>query len=272
MGGMGGMGASRRNAPVQGDDLQYRLTISFEEAAFGCEKEIDFFRNEACETCGGSGAKPGTQPQTCPTCKGSGQVRSGSGFMVTVRTCPTCRGEGKIVKDKCSGCNGTGRIRRKRTIKLRIPAGVEDGINMIKRGEGEPGMRGGPAGDLYIVVNVKPHKLFKRDGSNLLLDMPISMTQAALGAEIDVPTLEKPIKHRIPEGTQTGTSFRLKGQGIVSRRTGVKGDLILTVRVETPTKLSEKQKELLRELDASMTGKEYEGRKSFADKIKDLFN
>ena len=272
MGGMGGMGASRRNAPVQGDDLQYRLTISFEEAAFGCDKEIDFFRNETCETCSGSGAKPGTQPQTCPTCKGSGQVRSGSGFMVTVRTCPTCRGEGKIVKDKCSSCNGTGRIRRKRTLKLHIPAGIEDGINMIKRGEGEPGMRGGPAGDLYIAVSVKPHKLFKRDGNNLLLDMPISMTQAALGAEIDVPTLEKPVKHRIPEGTQSGTTFRLKGQGIVSRKTGNKGDLILTVKVETPTKLSEKQKELLRELDASMTGREYEGRKSFADKIKDLFN
>ncbi|MBE5793789.1 MAG: molecular chaperone DnaJ [Clostridiales bacterium] len=272
MGGMGGMGASRRNAPVQGDDLQYRLTISFEEAAFGCTKEIDFFRNESCETCSGSGAKPGTQPQTCPTCKGSGQVRSGGGFMVTVRTCPTCHGEGKIVKDKCNNCNGTGRVRRKRTVKLNIPAGIEDGINMIKRGEGEPGMRGGPAGDLYIVVNVKPHKLFKRDGNNLLLDMPISMTQAALGAEIDVPTLEKPVKHRIPEGTQTGTSFRLKGQGIVSRKTGVKGDLILTVKVETPTRLSEKQKELLRELDASMTGKEYESRKSFADKIKDLFN
>ena len=272
MGGMGGMGGSRRNAPVQGDDLQYRLTISFEEAAFGCEKEIDFFRNETCDTCSGTGAKPGTQPQTCPPCKGSGQVRSGSGFMVTVRTCPTCRGEGKIVKDKCSGCNGTGRIRRKRTIKLRIPAGVEDGVNMIKRGEGEPGMRGGPAGDLYIAVSVKPHKLFKRDGNNLLLEMPISVTQAALGAEIDVPTLEKPVKHRIPEGTQTGTSFRLKGHGIVSRRTGVKGDLILTVRVETPTRLSEKQKELLRELDASMTGKEYEGRKSFMDKLKDLFD
>ena len=272
MGGMDGMGASRRNAPVQGDDLQYRLTISFEEAAFGCDKEIDFFRNENCDTCSGSGAKPGTQPQTCPTCKGSGQVRTGSGFMVTVRTCPTCRGEGKIVKEKCSGCNGTGHIRRKRTIKLHIPAGVEDGVRMIKRGEGEPGMRGGPAGDLYILIGVKPHKLFKRDGNNLLLDMPISMTQAALGAEIDVPTLEKPVKHRIPEGTQTGTSFRLKGQGIVSRRTGVKGDLILTVRVETPTRLSEKQKQLLRELDASMTGKEYEGRKSFADKLKDLFN
>ena len=272
MGGMGGMGGSRRNAPVQGDDLQYRLTISFEEAAFGCDKEIDFFRNENCETCSGSGAKPGTQPQTCPTCKGSGQVRSGSGFMVTVRTCPTCRGEGKIVKDKCSNCNGTGRIRRKRTVKLHIPAGIEDGINMIKRGEGEPGMRGGPAGDLYISVSVKPHKLFKRDGNNLLLDMPISMTQAALGAEIDVPTLEKPVKHRIPEGTQTGTSFRLKGQGIVSRKTGIKGDLILTVKVETPTRLSEKQKELLRELDASMTGKEYEGRKSFSEKLKDLFN
>ncbi|NLO84636.1 MAG: molecular chaperone DnaJ [Clostridiales bacterium] len=270
-GGMGGNQA-RRNGPVQGNDLQHPMTISFEEAAFGCEKTIDFFRKETCETCSGSGAKAGSQPQTCPTCNGSGQVRTGGGFMVTVRTCPTCGGEGKIIKDKCSGCNGTGHVRKKRTLTIRIPAGIQNGVSLVKRGEGEPGLRGGPAGDLYITVTVRPHKLFVRDGNNILLEMPISMTQAALGAEIDIPTLEKPVKQRIPEGTQTGTQFRIKGHGIPSLRNGVKGDLILTVTVDVPRKLSEKQKDLLRQLDESMSGKEYEGRKSFADKLKDLFN
>ena len=273
-GGFGGSSSRGRsqNAPQRGSDLQYNLTLTFEEAAFGCEKQVDFFRNELCDTCGGTGAKPGTQPQTCPTCKGSGQVRTGGGFMVTVRTCPTCGGEGKIVKDKCSACNGTGHVRRKRTLNIRIPAGIQDGVSLVKRGEGEPGMRGGPAGDLYITVTVKPHKLFKRDGNNLLLEMPISFTQAALGADIDVPTLEKPVRQRIPEGTQTGAQFRIRGQGIPSLKNGVKGDLILTVVVETPKRLTEKQKTLLRELEESMTGKEYEGNKSFRDKLRDLFN
>ena len=269
-GGMGG--SARRVGPVQGNDLQHRITITFEEAAFGCEKSVDFFRNENCDVCGGTGAKPGTQPQTCPTCKGSGQVRTGGGFMVTVRTCPTCHGEGKIIKDRCQTCGGTGRVRRKRSLKLRIPAGIQDGVSLVKRGEGEPGMRGGPAGDLYITVTVKPHRLFKRDGNNILLDMPISITQAALGAEIDVPTLEKPVKQRIPEGTQTGTQFRIKGQGIPSLKNGLKGDLILTVHVEVPRKLNERQKDLLRQLEQSLGGKEYEGRKTFADKIKEIFN
>ena len=273
-GGFGGSSSRGRsqNAPQRGSDLQYNLTLTFEEAAFGCEKQVDFFRNELCDTCGGTGAKPGTQPQTCPTCKGSGQVRTGGGFMVTVRTCPTCGGEGKIVKDKCSACNGTGHVRRKRTLNIRIPAGIQDGVSLVKRGEGEPGMRGGPAGDLYITVTVKPHKLFKRDGNNLLLEMPISFTQAALGADIDVPTLEKPVRQRIPEGTQTGAQFRIRGQGISSLKTGLKGDLLLTVVVETPKRLTEKQKSLLRELEESMTGKEYEGNKSFRDKLRDLFN
>ena len=271
--GFGGMGGSARRAgPVQGNDLQHRITITFEEAAFGCEKSVDFFRHENCDACGGTGAKPGTQPQTCPTCKGSGQVRTGGGFMVTVRTCPTCHGEGKIIKDRCQTCGGTGRVRRKRSLKLRIPAGIQDGVSLVKRGEGEPGMRGGPAGDLYITVTVKPHRLFKRDGNNILLDMPISITQAALGAEIDVPTLEKPVKQRIPEGTQTGTQFRIKGQGIPSLKNGLKGDLILTVHVEVPRKLNERQKDLLRQLEQSLGGKEYEGRKTFADKIKEIFN
>lgn len=269
-GGMGG--SARRAGPVQGNDLQHRITITFEEAAFGCEKSVDFFRNENCDACGGTGAQPGTQPQTCPTCKGSGQVRTGGGFMVTVRTCPTCHGEGKIIKDRCQTCGGTGRVRRKRSLKLRIPAGIQDGVSLVKRGEGEPGMRGGPAGDLYITVTVKPHRLFKRDGNNILLDMPISITQAALGAEIDVPTLEKPVKQRIPEGTQTGTQFRIKGQGIPSLKNGLKGDLILTVHVEVPRKLNERQKDLLRQLEQSLGGKEYEGRKTFADKIKEIFN
>ena len=269
-GGMGG--SARRAGPVQGNDLQHRITITFEEAAFGCEKSVDFFRNENCDVCGGTGAKPGTQPQTCPTCKGSGQVRTGGGFMVTVRTCPTCHGEGKIIKDRCQTCGGTGRVRRKRSLKLRIPAGIQDGVSLVKRGEGEPGMRGGPAGDLYITVTVKPHRLFKRDGNNILLDMPISITQAALGAEIDVPTLEKPVKQRIPEGTQTGTQFRIKGQGIPSLKNGLKGDLILTVHVEVPRKLNERQKDLLHQLEQSLGGKEYEGRKTFADKIKEIFN
>ena len=269
-GGMGG--SARRAGPVQGNDLQHRITITFEEAAFGCEKSVDFFRNENCDACGGTGAKPGTQPQTCPTCKGSGPVRTGGGFMFTVRTCPTFHGEGKIIKDRCQTCGGTGRVRRKRSLKLRIPAGIQDGVSLVKRGEGEPGMRGGPAGDLYITVTVKPHRLFKRDGNNILLDMPISITQAALGAEIDVPTLEKPVKQRIPEGTQTGTQFRIKGQGIPSLKNGLKGDLILTVHVEVPRKLNERQKDLLRQLEQSLGGKEYEGRKTFADKIKEIFN
>lgn len=269
-GAMGG--SARRSGPVQGNDVQYRVSISFEEAAFGCEKTIDFFRNESCDACGGTGAKPGTQPQTCPTCKGSGQVRTGGGFMVTVRTCPTCRGEGKVIKDKCANCNGTGHVRKKRTLTLRIPAGIQDGVSLVKRGEGEPGLRGGPAGDLYITVSVRQHKLFKREGNNILLEMPISITQAALGAEIDVPTLEKPVRQRIPEGTQTGAEFRMKGLGIPSIKTGLKGDLILKVHVEVPKKLNDKQKDLLRQLEQSLNGKEYEGRKTFADKLKELFN
>lgn len=268
----GGMGGARRNAPRQGADLQYRVTISFEDAAFGCEKTIDFFRNENCELCGGSGAKSGTQPQTCPTCKGSGQVRTGGGFFVTSRTCPTCRGEGKIIKEPCTSCNGTGRVRRKRSLTVRIPAGIQDGRSLIKRGEGEPGQRGGPSGDLYITVSIKPHRLFTRDGNNLLLEIPITITQAALGAEIDVPTLEKPVKQHIPEGTQSGAVFRVKGCGIPSVNSGVKGDLLVTVRVEIPKRLNDKQKQLLRELEQSLSGKEYEGRKSFADKLKGLFN
>ena len=270
-GGMGG--ASRRNAPQQGNDLRYDLRISFEEAAFGCEKSFEFTRNENCETCHGSGAKPGTQPKTCPTCKGTGQVRVSGGFMVTVRTCQTCGGTGKVVSDKCTACAGSGRVRKRRTANVKVPAGIDHGQTIVMNGQGEPGVNGGPNGDLYIQISVRPHKLFQRDGVNLHLDLPISFTQAALGADIDVPTLGggKTTFH-VPEGTQNDTEFRIKGQGFQQLRSTYRGDLILHIRVEVPRKLNEKQKDLLRQFEDISSGKEYEGRKSFLDKVKDLFN
>ena len=271
-GGMGGA-ARRSNAPMQGNDLRYDLRISFEEAAFGCEKSFEFTRSENCDTCHGTGAKPGTQPKTCPTCKGTGQVRVSGGFMVTVRTCSTCGGTGKVITDKCTACAGTGRLRRRRTASVKVPAGIDNGQTIVMNGQGEPGRNGGPNGDLYIQITVRPHKLFKRDGTNLHLDLPISFTQAALGAEIDVPTLGggKTTVH-IPEGTQNDAEIRLKGQGIQQLRSTYRGDLILHIRVEIPRRLSEKQKDLLRQFEDASSGKEYETRKSFLDKVKELFN
>lgn len=270
----GGMGGARtRNAPTQGNDLRYDLRISFEEAAFGCEKSFEFMRNENCDTCHGSGAKPGTQPKTCPTCKGTGQVRVSGGFMVTVRTCQTCGGTGKVITDKCTACGGSGRLRRRRTASVKVPAGIDNGQTIVMNGQGEPGRNGGPNGDLYIQITVRPHKLFKRDGTNLHLDLPISFTQAALGADIEVPTLGggKTTFH-IPEGTQNDAEFRIKGQGIQQLRSSYRGDLILHIRVEIPRRMTEKQKDLLRQFEEASSGKEYENRKSFLDKVKDLFN
>ena len=271
-GGAGMGGAQRANAPQQGNDLRYDLRISFEEAAFGCEKSFDFYRSEICEDCHGSGAKPGTQPKTCPTCKGTGQVRVSGGFMVTVRTCSTCGGTGKVITDKCPVCGGAGQVRKRRTASVKVPAGIDNGQTIVMNGQGEPGVNGGPNGDLYIVVTVRPHKLFKRDGTNLYLDMPISFTTAALGGEIDVPTLNGTVKYTVPEGTQNGTEFRLRGKGIPQVRSSYVGDLIIRVRVEVPTKLTEKQKELLRQFDEATTGREYGERKSFLEKMKSLFD
>ena len=269
----GGMsGAGRRNGPVQGNDLRYELRITFEEAANGCEKSFDFYRNENCETCHGTGAKPGTSPTTCQTCKGAGQIRSSGGWMTTVRTCPTCGGTGKVVMDKCASCGGTGRMRKRRTASVKVPAGIDNGQTIVMNGQGEPGLRGGPNGDLYINVIVKPHKLFRREGYNLRLELPISFTQAALGGEVDIPTLGGTVKYRIPEGTQNDAEFRLKGYGIQQLNASGKGDLLVRVRVEVPRRLSDKQKDLLRQFDESSTGKEYEGRKSFMDRVKELFN
>jgi molecular chaperone DnaJ len=269
----GAMGGSqRRGGPMQGGDLRYELRITFEEAAFGTEKSFEFYRNESCETCHGTGAKPGTKPQTCPTCKGAGQVRSGGGFMVTVRTCPSCGGTGKIIQEKCQTCAGSGQSRHRRTATVKVPAGIDDGQTIVMNGQGENGLNGGPAGDLYIQVSVRPHKLFKREGTNLQFELPISFIQAALGADVDIPTLTGPVRYHIPEGTQTDTEFRLKGYGITQLRGTNKGDLFVRVRVEIPKKLSDKQKDLLLKFEEASTGKEYEGRKSFMERMKDLFN
>ena len=269
-GGMGG--ASRQQGPQQGNDLRYDLRITFGEAAKGCTKSFDFYRNENCEACKGTGAKPGTSPVTCQMCHGSGQIRQSGGWMTTVRTCPTCGGTGKVIQEKCSSCGGSGRTRVRRTATVKVPAGIDNGQTIIMNGQGEPGLRGGPSGDLYINVIVKPHKLFKRDGYDLHLDLPISFTQAALGAEIDVPTLDGSVKYKIPEGTQTDTEFRIRGAGIQQLRSSSKGDLVIHVRVEIPKRLTEKQRELLRQFDETTTGKEYDQRKGFFDKVKELFN
>ncbi len=271
-GGMGGSAQARRNAPRQGADVRYELRLTFEEAAKGCHKSVEFYRYENCTTCGGTGAKPGTQPQTCTMCKGTGQIRQSGGWMTTVRTCPGCGGAGKVIKDKCPTCGGTGRIRKLRTLELDVPAGVDNNIVLSKRGQGEPGANGGPNGDLLIQITVKPHKLFRREGTNLYLDVPISFTQAALGAEIDVPTLDGSVKYNIPEGTQTDTEFRIRGKGIPQLGSSIKGDLIFRVRVETPKRLTEKQRELLRQFDGDDNGKQYDQRKTFIDKVKELFD
>lgn len=271
-GGMGGSAQARRNAPRQGNDVRYELRLTFEEAAKGCHKSVEFYRYENCATCGGSGAKPGTQPQTCSMCKGTGQIRQSGGWMTTVRTCPACGGTGKVIKDKCSSCGGSGRVRMRRTLELDVPAGVDDNIVLSKRGQGEPGANGGPNGDLLIQITVKPHKLFRREGTNLRLEVPISFTQAALGAEIDVPTLDGSVKYTIPEGTQTDTEFRIRGKGIQQLGSNNKGDLIFKVRVETPRRLTEKQRELLRQFDGDDNGKQYDQGKTFIDKVKELFD
>lgn len=271
-GGMGGSAQARRNAPRQGNDVRYELRLTFEEAAKGCHKSVEFYRYENCATCGGSGAKPGTQPQTCSMCKGTGQIRQSGGWMTTVRTCPACGGSGKVIKDKCSSCGGSGRVRMRRTLELDVPAGVDDNIVLSKRGQGEPGANGGPNGDLLIQITVKPHKLFRREGTSLRLEVPISFTQAALGAEIDVPTLDGSVKYTIPEGTQTDTEFRIRGKGIQQLGSNNKGDLIFKVRVETPRRLTEKQRELLRQFDGDDNGKQYDQRKTFIDKVKELFD
>lgn len=272
----GGARQANPNAPRQGDDLRMDVTISFEEAAKGCEKEVNVVRDETCENCGGTGAKPGTKPATCPDCHGTGQVtqirNTAFGRIQNVTTCPKCRGTGKIVSDPCPKCNGRGKKRTSRRRTVKIPAGIDNGQVLTIRGQGGAGENGGPNGDLLIVVNVRPHKLFKRRDYDMYLDLPITFTQAALGAEVDIPTLDKPVKYNIPEGTQPGTVFRIKGEGIPYLRGSGKGDLYVTAKVEVPRKLSDHQKELLRQFDGESTGNEYQEKKNFFERLRDAFD
>lgn len=248
----GGGGRQRDpNAPQRGKDLQYTMTIEFKEAVFGKETEVTIPREESCDTCHGTGAKPGTSPKVCSTCHGTGQQEvvqnTPFGRIANRRVCQTCRGTGKIIVDKCGTCHGDGRVRKQRRIKVNIPAGVDDGQQIRISGEGEGGRNGGPAGDLYIVLRVKSHEYFDREGDDIYLEVPITFAQAALGDEIEVPTLTERVKMKIPAGTQTGKYFRLKGKGVPKLRGIGNGDQHVKVTVVTPTNLTEEQKELLRQ-------------------------
>ena len=272
-GGMFGGGGNRRNAPMEGDDVLARVSVSFEEAAFGCKKDISFNRIEKCSECQGSGAEKGTKAETCSACHGTGQVRVTQrtmlGMMQTQKTCDACRGTGKIIKNPCKNCRGTGYVRVKKTLSVTIPEGISNGMRISVRAQGDAGRNGGGAGDLVIQVAVREHKIFTRDGDNLLCEIPISFPEAALGAEISVPTLEDSVKYTIPEGTQTGTKFRLKGKGVSNvNNPKYKGDLIFTVLVEVPKNLSDKEKKLLRDF-AEVCGEiRYLKKKSFFERKK----
>jgi molecular chaperone DnaJ len=242
--GRGGTGASR------GADLRYNMEISLTEAFTGKTAQIRVPSSVTCETCKGTGAKAGSSPKTCGTCGGAGAVRSPSGFFPVERTCPTCQGRGQVIADPCGACGGQGRVTKERTLSVNIPSGVEDGTRIRLAGEGEAGMRGGPAGDLYIFLSVRPHEFFQRDGSDLFCKVPVSMTTASMGGEIEVPTIDgKKARVAIPEGTQTGKQFRLKAKGMPVLRSSQFGDMYIQVAVETPVNLSKRQRELLREFD-----------------------
>ena len=280
-GGFGGFGSfggqqRRNNGPRKGADLQKAISITFEEAAFGCKKEIEISKFVKCGTCNGEGTKPGTSKKTCPVCNGSGQVtsvqRTPFGQFQSVTQCGNCGGTGQVNESPCDDCKGTGKVRKSVKIAVNIPAGVDNESVIPIRGEGEPGTNGGPNGDLYIVLSVKPHKMFKRNGSDLYLEIPISFDQAALGADITVPTLEGKVSYKVPAGTQPGTTFRLKGKGVRNVRTDKMGDLYVKVNLEVPTKLNHKQKKAIEEMGKTVTEDCYQKKSGFAEKLKDLFS
>ena len=270
-GGFGG-GGRARTGPQRGESLRMGLTITFEEAAFGCEKEVTLDRVEQCETCHGSGAAAGTSPETCPNCHGSGQVQqrrqTPMGVFATTTTCPRCGGKGKIISNPCKDCGGTGQVRRRKTVKVSIPAGIDNGQTISLRGQGNAGRNGGPSGDLLLVISVLPHQLFRRDGEDVYCDAPITFTQAVLGGEMEIPTIDGKVKYTIPEGTQTGTTFRLRGKGIPNVNGRGRGDQFVTVHIETPRNLNREQKEALRKFSETLKENNYEERKSFFKKFK----
>ena len=273
----GGGGRSTRrsaSAPMQGDDIGARVELTFEEAAFGAEKEVTVSRVEDCDQCHGSGAAPGTSAETCPRCKGTGSVRTQQNFMgMTMQSnqpCPKCGGTGTIITDPCTACRGKGKVRHTKTVRVKVPAGIDDGQSFRVRDEGNAGSNGGPNGDLLVTVSVRKHPIFTRDGANVMCQMPISFTQAALGASIEVPTLDGKVRYQIPEGTQTGTTFRLRGKGIPYVGYKTRGDQYVTVTVETPTHLSREQKELLKKLEDCSGEESQPKKKSFFEKLRDV--
>src|ERR1700733_7515756 len=272
-GEMFGGGGGRRQSRVQrGRDLRYDLTLEFEEAVFGKEKEISIKRMDACSDCQGSGAAKGSHPATCPQCRGAGQMRFQQGFFSVARTCPKCSGTGTVVTDPCATCHGDTRVQKEHTILVKVPAGVEQDTRIRYQGEGEAGTYGGPSGDLYVVLNVKAHKFFERDGDDLHCAIPISFTQAALGTELEIQTLEGAATIKIPEGTQSGKAFKLRGKGVPHLNSHGKGDLIVEIRVQTPAKLSKQQKDLLKQLSETMVVENTPTSRGLFEKVKDIFS
>lgn len=271
----GGGRGGRQSRARQGADLRYNLELSLEEAVRGKEVDIRVPTLVECDKCDGSGAKAGSKPTTCPTCHGNGQVQMRQGFFAVQQTCPTCSGKGQIISDPCNKCRGQGRVEKTKTLNVKIPAGVDTGDRIRLSGEGEAGEAGAPAGDLYVQVHVREHKIFARDGNNLYCEVPLSFTTAALGGELEVPTLDGKVKLKIGPETQTGKMFRLRGKGVKSVRTGAMGDLMCKVVVETPVNLSSRQKELLKELEESMgkeTAKHSPKAQGFFDGVKKFFD
>lgn len=269
-------GGGRRQRSSRGSDLRYTMELTLEEAVRGVSKEIRIPTLQECDTCHGSGAKAGSQPQTCNTCKGAGQVQMRQGFFAVNQPCPTCHGRGSIIKDPCNACHGHGRVEKTKTLSVKIPAGVDTGDRIRLSGEGEAGEQGAPAGDLYVEVAVKKHPIFEREENNLYCEVPINFAMAALGGEIEVPTLDGRVKLKIPAGTQTDKLFRMRGKGVKSVRGGAIGDLLCRVVVETPVNLSERQKELLSELGETLGGPSGDDNsprsKSFFDGVKKFFD
>ena len=261
------------NAPRQGSDIEITANLTFEEAAFGTTKELSFKRVEACSDCGGSGAKKGTQPEVCQECRGTGQIkrmqRTILGNMMTSSPCPHCGGKGKIIKTPCPTCSGKGKVQKNKKIKLDIPEGIDNGQYLQKRGFGNIGANGGPYGDLIIGIRIAPHPIFKRRDSNVYCDVPITFVEACLGAEIDVPTIHGKIKYKIPDGTQTGTTFTIKGKGI--KKIFGKGDHLFTVVIDVPKNLSSKQKSILKEFQSYDSGNNHINRNNFFEKVKNIF-
>ncbi len=268
----GARGGGGRANVYRGADLRYSMEVSLEQAANGYTTEIRVPSWENCDTCHGTGAKPGTKPKACHTCGGQGSVRMQQGFFSIQQTCPTCHGSGKVIPDPCGTCDGVGRIKKAKTLEVRIPAGIDTGMRIRSAGNGEPGVNGGPAGDLYVEIQVREHGVFQRDGDDLHCEIPISMVTAALGGKVEVPTLAGRAEIELPEGTQSGKTFRLRGKGIKGLRSSYPGDLYAHVAVETPVRLNEKQKKLLRDLEASLQDPKHSPQtRGWMDKVKEFF-